>query len=95
MSKSSRPQVDDKLNEPIDCFALLNQHKNLENVEMEGKYIMPKNNNLQSIQKQITKETYCKVAIDKRTKPNIQTPNWETFTMVISGWIIKKLDRIC
>ena len=33
--KASRTQANNKLNEPIDCFELLNQPKNLKNLEAE------------------------------------------------------------
>ena len=35
--KANRPQADDKLNELIDHFAILNQHEHLSNIEVEGK----------------------------------------------------------
>ena len=37
MLKDSIPQADDKLNELMDCFALLNWYDDLNDLEMEGK----------------------------------------------------------
>ena len=42
MSKSDRPHTDDHLNEFIDHFTMLNQHKHLSNFEMEGEDISQK-----------------------------------------------------
>ena len=36
ISKNNRLQTDDKLYELLDCFALLNQHGHLSNMETEG-----------------------------------------------------------
>ena len=36
MSKDNRPQADFKLDELTDCFALLNHHKYLKNLEING-----------------------------------------------------------
>ena len=43
MSKFKRLLVGDKLNELIDHFALLHQHKHLNDLEKEGEERMPKN----------------------------------------------------
>ena len=40
--KANRPQIDDKLNELKDCFALLNKFEYLKDLEMQGKDIIPK-----------------------------------------------------
>ena len=42
MLKASRLQADNKLSEPIDYLALLNQHEHLNNLVMVGKDIMLK-----------------------------------------------------
>ena len=42
MLKANRPQADNKLNELIDCSALMNQHEHWNTLEMEVKDIMSK-----------------------------------------------------
>ena len=36
ISKNNRLQTDNKINEFIDCFAVLNQYEHLSNIETEG-----------------------------------------------------------
>ena len=41
MSKANRSQTEDNINKLIDCFALLNQHEHSNNLEIDGKDIIP------------------------------------------------------
>ena len=45
MSKANRPQADKKLHELTFCFALLKHCDHLNDLEMEGKVILPKKYN--------------------------------------------------
>ena len=62
MVRANRPQADDKLSELTDLFVLLNQHKHWNNLETEGKDMMPnttqpqEQHNLKNTQQQITVE---------------------------------------
>ena len=97
MSKANRPQADDKLSKLIDHFASLNQNEHLINLEIEGKGIMlnitypPKHIITDHLEKR------SKVAIDRRTCMSSPYKHIlkKTFTTTRSGWMIKKLNKLC
>ena len=74
MLKVNQPQADNKLYELIDCFALVNQHEHFNNLETEGKDIMPDNTTSKNMRVEHTGEIKQSSFRHKaRQEPNTQT----------------------
>ena len=89
MSKVSSLQTDDKPNKLGDYFTLLNKHENLNNLKMEGKYIIQKTQPRKK--SKVINSKRCKRS--KHTHKHTHTHTLDTFTMTRLGGI-KKLDRL-